>query len=199
MNHFVAATPLVFRKMMQKKCTQFFQNRRPTPLSKEDVPRHLLLPTPSPCKDDPPLYMAQLYLLSTYCGRTEKCFSSTLTSKKEKDKKSITKGQDVTLEKSIWDSGKRKVFPLGCLTPAIQGRSSVDCSSVHGFAFDSPLSPLRLRVEQRTNNPDSIPSKAKRTFKKSFGSLSKRRVPGSARRTNTWEDLGEVPTKVSLI
>jgi len=182
MNHRTAETPLLFRKMEQKKCTKFFQNRRPTPLSKEDVPRPLLLPTPSPCEDDRPLCMAQLY--SQHVTGEQKNVSPLLSALKDKkDQKSITKEQDVSLEKSIWNSGRRKAFSFGCLTPAIQGRSP-DCSPVVGFASDSPLSPLRLRVEQRANDSDSTPPTAKRSLKKRFGSLSKRRVSESARKYN---------------
>jgi len=176
MNHLTAETPILVRKMHQKICTQFFQNRRPTPLPKEGVPRPLLQPTPSPCDDDRTFCMAQLF--SRHLAGEQKKVSPQLPGLKEENDKSITKEQDLLLEKSICNSGKPKAFSFRCLTPAIQGRSPVNCSPVLGFTFDSPLSPLPVRVERRSNDSDPTPPTAKRRLKKKFSSLSKRRGPG---------------------
>jgi len=177
MSHITAETPLLVREMHQKRCTQFFQNRRATPLPKEGVPRPLLQPTPSPCDDDRTLCMAQLF--SQHLAGEQKKVSSRLSGlKEEKDKKSTTKEHDLVLEKSICNSDKPKAISFGCLTPAIQGRSPVNCSPVLGFTFDSPFSPLPVRVEQRSNDSDPTPPTAKRRLKKKFSSLSKRRGPG---------------------
>merc|ERR1719397_2081370 len=121
--------------------------------------------------------MAQLY--SQMAGEHKKVSPLLSGLKEENDKKSITKDQDFGLEKSIWNSGNPKAFSFGCLTPAIQGRPPVNCSPVLGFTFDSPLSPLTLRVEQRSNDSDPTPPTAKRSLKKRFSSLSKRRGRGS--------------------
>jgi len=176
MSHLTAETPLLIRKMHQKRCTQFFQNRRPTPLPKEGMPQPLLQPTPSPCEGNRTLCMAQLF--SQHTAREKKKVSPLLSGlKDEKDEKSITKEKDHAKEKSIYNSGKPKAFSFGCLTPAIHGRSPVNCSPVLGFTFDSPLSPLPIRVEQRSTESDPTPPTAKRRIKKKFCSLSKRRGP----------------------
>jgi len=176
MNHLTAETPLILRKMHQKRCTQFFQNRRPTPLPKDGMPQPLLQPTPSPCEGERTPCMAQLY--SQMAGEQKKVSSLLSGLKEEKDKKSITKEHDLGLEKSTWNSGNPKAFSFGCLTPAIQGRSPVNCSPVPGFTFDSPFSPLPLRVEQRSNDSDPTPPTAKRRLKNRLISLTKRRGPG---------------------
>jgi len=178
MNHITAETPLLYRKMQQKRCTQFFQNRRPTPLPKVGAPRPLLLPSPSPCEVDRSPCMAQLY--SLHMGAEQEKNSPVLSGiKEQKDQKKMMKDQDLAEEKSIWNPGSPKAFSFGCLTPATEGRSPVHCSPVLGFAFDSPLSPLR--VEQRANDSDPTPLTSKRrTKRKRFSSLVKRRAPGSA-------------------
>jgi len=176
-NHLIAETPLLLRSIHRKRCTQFFQNHRPTPPRKEGMPRPLLQPTPSPCEDDRTPCMAQLY--SQMAGEQKKVSPSLSGLKEENHKKSVTKEQDLTLEKSIWNSAKPKAFSFGCLTPAIQGRSPVNCSPVLGFTFDSPLSPLPLRVEQLSNDSDPTPPTAKRRLKECLSSLRKRREPGS--------------------
>jgi len=181
MNQLTNKTPLLYRKIKQNRCTQFFQNRRPTPLPKGGEPQPLLLPTPSPCEDDRSPCMAQLYS-QHMAGEQKKVSPLVPDFKEEKDKKSIMKEQDLTIEKSIWNSGKPKPFSFGCLTPAIQGRSPVDCSPVLGFAFDTPLSPLPLRLEQRGNDSNPTPPTAKRRLKKRCSSLCKRRLPRSARK-----------------
>jgi len=178
MNHLIAETPLLLRNLHRKRCTQFFQNHRPTPPREED-PRPLLQPTPSPCEGDRTPCMAQLY--SQMAGEQKKVSPIVSGLKEENDRKSITTEQDLALEKSIWNCGEPKAFSFGCLTPAMQGqgRSPVNCSPVLGFTFDSPLSPLPLRVEQRSNDSDPTPPTAKRRLKKRFSSLRKRREPGS--------------------
>jgi len=176
MNHLIAETPLLLKRMHRKRCTQFFQNHRPTP-PRTEVPQPLLQPTPSPCEDDRTPCMAQLY--SQMVGEQKMVSPLVSGLKEEKDRKSITTEQDHSLEKSTWNSGDPKAFSFGCLTPAIQGRSPVNCSPVLGFTFDSPLSPLPLRVQQRSNDSDPTPPTTKRRLKKKFSSLRKRRGPGS--------------------
>jgi len=169
MNHLIAETPLLLRRMHRKESNQFFQNHRPTP-NREEGPRPLLQPTPSPCEGDRSPCMAQLY--SQITGEQKKVSPLVSGLKEEKDRKSITTEKDLALEKSIWNSDDPKAFSFGCLTPAIQGRSPVNCSPVLGFTFDSP-------VEQRSNDSDPTPPTAKRRLKKRFSNLRKRRGPGS--------------------
>jgi len=175
--HYTAETPLVFRRMKQKRCTQFFQNRRPTPIAKDGVPRPLLLPSPFPCQEDRQPCMAQLF--SLHMGREDNNSPTQDSLKKQNNQKIMNQNHETAEEKSIWNSGTRPAFSFGCLTPATD-RSRIACSPVHGFVFDSPVSPLR--VEQRENDSDPTPPTCKRKTKKRFFNLSRRQGPGSARK-----------------
>jgi len=149
-------TPLVFRKMQQQKCTDFFQNRRPTPLPKAVAPRALLQPSPSPCTLRRPPCMAELFNLQM---GEEQEMSSPIGNK--------TKNR-MAEERSMWTGGTGLSFGFTCtpikegekdLTPITEKTRRTPCAFTPGltFVFDSPL-----KVEKRTDEPISTPVTSKR-------------------------------------
>lgn len=176
MTHLPTETPLVFRKLHEKRCSQFFRNHRPTPIAKDGAPRPLLLPSPSPCQKNRQPCMAELFSLHTEDEQNKN--SPKLDDHREQNNQNMNQIQETVEEKSIWNSGTHPAFSFGCLTPAPGGRSRIACSPVPGFVFDSPVSPLKMGED----DSDPTPPTCKRETKKRFLNLSMRHGPGSARK-----------------
>jgi len=163
----VFKTPHAQREIQQRRCTQFFQNRMPTPMVKAVPPRPLLQPSPSPCVKNRPPCMAELFALQM----EEETKRSPLTRPRHEGKSFNNPRSQLIKQNSIWPSGGAGVsFGFTCTpikdeavnhTPSTKERSR--CAGSPVFVFDSPLG-----VEQRSKDllPTPETSKKKRLKRK---------------------------------